>query len=260
MPKGAIVGAIFRENEIIIPRGDTMIMPVGTDSSYSHCQQVLPKLEKLLTRETGIFLMNFQIIVRFTGILVFFLGVAMAPPLGVSFLLKDNCTQPLFLAMVITCVSGIILFLLTRNQKEKHLNHRDGVAIVALGWMMAGLVGALPYLFSGVIPDFTNACFESISGFTTTGASIITDIESLPEGILLWRSLTQWLGGMGYYCAIHRHSPFLGHWRHAALQGRNPQPRGGQTETQNFGNRQDPLENLSSHNTAAGIAASCRAA
>ena len=154
--------------------------------------------------------MNFQIIVRFTGILVFFLGIAMGPPLGVSFLLKDNCTQPLFLAMVITCVLGIILFLLTRNQKEKHLNHRDGVAIVTLGWMMAGLVGALPYLFSGVIPDFTDACFESISGFTTTGASIITDIESLPEGILLWRSLTQWLGGMGIIVLSIAILPFLG--------------------------------------------------
>ena len=154
--------------------------------------------------------MNFQIIVRFTGILIFFLGVAMVPPLGVSFLFDDHCTQSLLLATAITCFSGIILFLLTRNQKEKQLNHRDGVTIVTLGWVMAGLVGALPYLFSGTIPGFTDAYFESVSGFTTTGASVITEIESLPQGILLWRSLTQWLGGMGIIVLSIAILPFLG--------------------------------------------------
>ncbi len=154
--------------------------------------------------------MNFQIIVRFTGILIFFLGIAMVPPLGVSFLFKDHCTQSLLLATALTCFSGIVLFVLTRNQKEKQLNHRDGVAIVTLGWAMAGLVGALPYLFSGAIPGFTDAYFESVSGFTTTGASILTDIESLPEGILLWRSLTQWLGGMGIIVLSIAILPFLG--------------------------------------------------
>ncbi|MCP4579232.1 MAG: TrkH family potassium uptake protein [Deltaproteobacteria bacterium] len=154
--------------------------------------------------------MNFQIIVRFTGILIFFLGFSMAAPLGASFLFEDNCTQSLLLAMAITCFLGIIPFGFTRNQKGKQLNHRDGVAIVTLGWIMAGLIGALPYLFSGAIPNFTDACFESISGFTTTGASVITDIESLPEGILLWRSLTQWLGGMGIIVLSIAILPFLG--------------------------------------------------
>ena len=154
--------------------------------------------------------MHFQIIMRFTGILIFFLGLFMAAPLGVSLFFEDHCTRPLLLSMVITCLLGIIPFVLTRNQREKQLNHRDGVAVVTIGWMMAGLFGTLPYLFSGTIPDFTNAYFESISGFTTTGASIITDIESLPEGILLWRSLTQWLGGMGIIVLSIAILPFLG--------------------------------------------------
>ena len=154
--------------------------------------------------------MNFQIIVRFTGILIFFLGLSMAAPVGVSFLLDDQCTKPLLLAMVVTCLLGGIPFALTKSQKEKQLNHRDGVAIVTLGWLMAGLVGALPYLFAGVTTDIANACFESVSGFTTTGASVITDIESLPEGILLWRSLTQWLGGMGIIVLSIAILPFLG--------------------------------------------------
>lgn len=154
--------------------------------------------------------MNFQIIVRFTGILIFFLGISMGAPLAVSFLFGDNCTHSLLLAMVMTCFLGIILFVFTRNQKEKQLNHRDGIAIVTMGWIMAGLVGALPYLLADVTPGFTDAYFESISGFTTTGASIITDIESLPEGILLWRSLTQWLGGMGIIVLSIAILPFLG--------------------------------------------------
>ncbi len=154
--------------------------------------------------------MNSQIIVRFTGILMFFLGLSMGAPLAVSFLFGDNCTQSFLLAMAITCFLGIILFAFTKNQKEKQLSHRDGIAIVTVGWIMAGLIGALPYLLAGVIPDFTDACFESISGFTTTGASIITDIESLPEGILLWRSLTQWLGGMGIIVLSIAILPFLG--------------------------------------------------
>ena len=106
----------------------------------------------------------------------------MAAPVGVSLLLDDQCTKPLLLAMVVTCLLGGIPFALTKSQKEKQLNHRDGVAIVTLGWVMAGLVGALPYLFAGVTTDIANACFESVSGFTTTGASVITDIKSLPRG------------------------------------------------------------------------------
>ncbi|MBW2709874.1 MAG: TrkH family potassium uptake protein [Deltaproteobacteria bacterium] len=154
--------------------------------------------------------MNFQIVMRFTGILIFFLGLSMGAPLAVSFLFGDNCTQSFLLAMAITCFLGIILFAFTKNQKEKQLSHRDGMAIVTLGWIMAGLVGALPYLFSGATLGFTDACFESISGFTTTGASVIADIESLPEGILLWRSLTQWLGGMGIIVLSIAILPFLG--------------------------------------------------
>jgi len=75
---------------------------------------------------------------------------------------------------------------------------------------MAGIFGTLPFIFSGAVPDFTNAFFESVSGFTTTGASVITDIEGLPKGILLWRSLTQWLGGMGIILLSIAILPFLG--------------------------------------------------
>lgn len=154
--------------------------------------------------------MHPHLIARFSGILILFLGLSMAVPLGVSLFFQDGCTLGLLFSMITTCILGGVFFFFTKSQKGEQLNHRDGVAIVTLGWIMAGLVGALPYLFAGTIPCFTDAYFESISGFTTTGASIITEIESLPEGILLWRSLTQWLGGMGIIVLSIAILPFLG--------------------------------------------------
>ena len=154
--------------------------------------------------------MHLRVITRFVAILILFLGISMGAPLLVSIIYWDSSTWALLLSMLITSFVGLILFVSTRNQEKDLLSHRDGVAIVTLGWLMAGLFGTLPYLFSGSIPDFTNACFESISGFTTTGASILSDIESLPRGILLWRSQTQWFGGMGIIVLSIAILPFLG--------------------------------------------------
>jgi trk system potassium uptake protein TrkH len=155
--------------------------------------------------------MHFLVITRFNAILVFFLGLAMVPPLAVSLFYQDGSSQAILISLAITCSAGLIAFLLTTTQRTANqLSHRDGIAIVTLGWIMAGLFGMLPYLFSDVVPDITNAYFESVSGFTTTGASILNDIESLPKGILLWRSQTQWLGGMGIIVLSIAILPFLG--------------------------------------------------
>jgi len=149
-------------------------------------------------------------ILRFTGLLILFLGLFMGGPLGVSILLKDDCTRPLVTAMAVTLGCGGLLALATRSSRGLFLNHRDGVAVVTIGWAAAGLFGALPFLFSGTIPSFTNAYFESLSGFSTTGASILSDIEALPAGLLLWRSMTQWLGGMGIIVLSIAILPYLG--------------------------------------------------
>jgi trk system potassium uptake protein TrkH len=154
--------------------------------------------------------MHLRIITRFIAILVLFLGISMALPLLTSLIYKDGSTWALLLSMLITSGIGLIVFLATKGNQNNHLSHRDGIAIVTLGWIMAGLFGTLPYLFSGHIPDFTNAYFESLSGFTTTGASILSNIESIPKGILLWRSQTQWLGGMGIIVLSIAILPFLG--------------------------------------------------
>jgi trk system potassium uptake protein TrkH len=154
--------------------------------------------------------MHFRIITRFLALLILFLGISMAAPLMISVFFRDGSSRSLLLSMLITSLSGLTLFTCARKQEDLQLTHRDGALIVTFGWIMAGLFGTLPYLLSGSIANFTDAFFESISGFTTTGASILNDIEVLPEGILFWRSLTQWLGGMGIIVLSIAILPFLG--------------------------------------------------
>jgi trk system potassium uptake protein TrkH len=149
-------------------------------------------------------------ILRFTGFLIFSLGLSLSLPLAASLYYGEAAAGPFLYSMLGTCVAALVLTFAARGDSQTHLNHRDGVAIVTFGWLAAGLVGALPFMLSGAIPGFTDAYFESISGFTTTGASILTDIERLPRGILLWRSLIQWLGGMGIIVLSIAVLPFLG--------------------------------------------------
>lgn len=144
------------------------------------------------------------------GILIVFLGLAMITPLLVSILYKDGSSRALLMAICISVFSGSVLYFVTERQRDVVLTRREGIAIVALGWISAGLFGALPFLFAGTFDAFVNAFFESVSGFTTTGASVLSNIESQPQGILFWRSLTQWLGGMGIIVLSLAILPFLG--------------------------------------------------
>ena len=113
-----------------------------------------------------------------------------------SFCYNDGVTFKLFLAGVVVLTFGILTMLFTKNH-TKEMNKREGYLVVAFGWIVMTLSGTLPYLFTGTIPNFSNAVFETISGYTTTGSTIINDIEAFPEGVLFWRSLTHWIGGMG---------------------------------------------------------------
>lgn len=110
----------------------------------------------------------------------------------------------------ITTLSGLLLKFLARNDTSNDLRKKDGYLIVTLGWLSMSFFGCLPYLLSGAIPDITNAFFETLSGFSTTGASVLTDIESVDKGILFWRSLTQWIGGMGIIVLTVAILPLLG--------------------------------------------------
>ncbi|MBN1114882.1 MAG: TrkH family potassium uptake protein [Oligoflexia bacterium] len=99
--------------------------------------------------------------------------------------------------ILITLFLSVILLLMTRKNEIDFLPARSGFMLVTFSWIFASFLGAMPFYLSGAIPSFTNAFFETISGLTTTGASILVDIESLPRSLLFWRSLTHWLGGMG---------------------------------------------------------------
>jgi trk system potassium uptake protein TrkH len=105
---------------------------------------------------------------------------------------------PFIFSSLIAFSTGIIFYFLTRNQSyDETIQRKEAYLTVTLSWLVISLVGCLPYLFSGAIPSFVNAFFESTSGFTTTGSSILNEIELLPKAILFWRSMTHWIGGIG---------------------------------------------------------------
>jgi trk system potassium uptake protein TrkH len=154
--------------------------------------------------------MNLRLVAYLISVLIFYLGLSMVIPLFVSFCYNDGSAGAIFFSLLIACMVGGGIFLGTRGHQNYYLSHRDGAAIVTLGWMAAVLTATLPYLLSGAIPSFTDAYFECMSGFTTTGASILKNIEQVPPAILFWRAQTQWLGGMGIIVLSIAILPFLG--------------------------------------------------
>ncbi len=153
--------------------------------------------------------LNFKIIFHLMGLLLTVNGGFMMFSALVSYYYKDGVFSEMILAGVVTIISGgLIMFVTRKNRKE--IKKRDGFVIVTFGWIFMSLTGTLPYIFTGVIPSFTNAFFETMSGYTTTGASILNDIEILPKGILFWRSITQWIGGMGIIVLAIAILPLLG--------------------------------------------------
>ncbi|MEE4285583.1 MAG: potassium transporter TrkG [Mariniphaga sp.] len=140
--------------------------------------------------------MNVRIIFRVLGLLLLIEGVAMLFALIVSVLYQEYDQSAFLISSGINVLLGIMILYFTRNAR-RDIGRREGYIIVSSVWIVFSFFGSLPYVISGAIPNFTNAFFETISGFTTTGSSILADIEALPHGILFWRSMTQWLGGMG---------------------------------------------------------------
>ena len=127
----------------------------------------------------------------------------------ISLIYKDGVVKEMLLSAIVAGAIGGLVMLGTRNHR-KEIKKREGYVIVTFGWIFMSLVGTLPYIFTGAIPSFTNAFFETMSGYTTTGASILTDIESIPKGVLFWRSITHWIGRNGNNCASH--SNFTTSW------------------------------------------------
>ena len=154
-------------------------------------------------------MIQFKSILFVLSALLLFLAVSLIPPAFISWLHEATDLNAFLVTIAGGFITGLILFFLTRRDKRE-LRAKDGFIIVTLGWIMFSAVGALPFWLSGFIPSYTDAFFETISGFSTTGATILMDIEGLPRGLLFWRSLTHWLGGMGIILLSLAILPLLG--------------------------------------------------
>ena len=140
--------------------------------------------------------MNKRLVIYLLGSILLIEAAAMAPALVVSLLYGGVDALALVKSMLLPAIAGFPMRLLSRP-KEKNLRAKEGFAVVALAWLLLSCFGAMPFVFSGVIPRFVDAVFEAVSGFTTTGASIMTAIDGQPHGVMFWRSFTHWIGGMG---------------------------------------------------------------
>jgi trk system potassium uptake protein len=140
---------------------------------------------------------HFAIVFRVISWNMFVTTAAMMVSAGVALIYSEE-VMPFLMTSLLTFLTGIILYVAAGKKNEDiGLQRRDAYFTVTLSWLVLAFAGCLPYLFSGAIPNFTDAFFESVSGFTTTGSSILIDIEALPKSILFWRSLTHWIGGIG---------------------------------------------------------------
>ncbi len=139
--------------------------------------------------------MNYRKVVGALGIMLMLIGVAMFLPLLWSLYYGDADWSAFLITGTLTVLVGAVLYRL--NDIKGSIRYKEAYAIVTVSWLLASAFGAVPFLISGTFTSFADAFFETMSGFTTTGASVLTDIEVLPHGVLFWRSLTHWLGGMG---------------------------------------------------------------
>ena len=141
--------------------------------------------------------MNIRMIVRILAYILLVEAVLMLPALILSAVLADSDAVRGFLVAEAAAAAGAAVFLLLSRKAKNQFYAREGLVVVGFSWIVMGLVGALPFFVSGRIPSYINALFEIVSGFSTTGASVLTDVEALGHGLLLWRSFSHWIGGMG---------------------------------------------------------------
>ncbi len=140
--------------------------------------------------------MNTKLVLHIVGINLTIVGFSMFLPLLWTFYYGSADTLAFIISIIITVLCGLCLYFFGK-QKEAFIRYKDGFAIVTFSWIAVSLFGSLPFILSGTLVNPVDAFFETMSGFTTTGASILLNIESTLPGVLFWRSLTHWLGGMG---------------------------------------------------------------
>lgn len=153
---------------------------------------------------------NLALVFNLVSLLLIFNGFFMLLCLLVSVAIGDGAWDDFAWSGGISVLAGGLVWIPTQASRKGELRKKDGYLVVALGWTILAFSGSLPYVFSGVIPVYADAFFETMSGYTTTGATILEDIEAVSPSILFWRSLTQWLGGMGMIVLAVAVLPILG--------------------------------------------------
>ncbi len=175
---------------------------------------------------------NLSTVLGILGAFIFFLGFALLLPMVIAFVYDEQVWHTFLLSASIAFIAGGMLYYLFRTDEE--LRIREGFLVVSLTWLFLSLVGALPFVISGILPSYTDAVFETMSGLTTTGATILggttswgfvnPEIESLPQSMLFWRSLAHWLGGMGIIVLTLAILPLLGVGGMQLFQAESPGP------------------------------------
>ena len=153
--------------------------------------------------------LNFKLIFYIIGLLLIFNGSAMLITAGVSLIFNDGVVQEIVTSSILLILSGAILMHFNKNN-IRQINKRDGYLIVTAGWLTMILSGMFPYYLTNSITTFSDIFFETMSGYTATGSTILDDVESLPKSIVFWRSMTHWLGGMGIIVLAIAILPLLG--------------------------------------------------
>ena len=166
--------------------------------------------------------MNYRMIKNVLGWILLFETMFMALPLITAAIYGEREFFTFIMAMLICAAVGGLM--LIGKPKSKTLYSRDGVLVVALSWIVLSVFGALPFYMSGAIPSYLDALFETVSGFTTTGASILSSVEDLPKSLIMWRSFTHWVGGMGVLVFVMAFLPLGGAYNMNIMKAESPGP------------------------------------
>lgn len=172
--------------------------------------------------------MNFGAAFNVLGALLMVEGAFLMPPLLYGIYRGEGSIQAFLIAIAVALVVGAALFFMPR--KHERIRGRDGLFIVAVGWILASLIGAVPIYLGGGTPNYIDALFETVSGFTTTGASVIPNVEAIDKSIVLWRSMTHWIGGMGILVFTLALLPRVGSNGFRIFKAETPGPVAGKVE------------------------------
>lgn len=166
--------------------------------------------------------MNFRLLSHTMGYILWVEAGFLLLPALTACIYAETCWQQFLLTALLCAAAGTVLHLIPVKKAQMH--SRDGFVAVALSWVLLSLFGALPYVFTGAMTSYIDALFETVSGLTTTGSSTFTAVSHLPRSVLLWRSLTQWMGGMGVLVLFLALTPKLGEGAVFLMRAESPGP------------------------------------